>query len=76
MAAPLAYLADPVFVVPTQSPQYFASAVAIMALLETLLAFVVAKGGQETLDTIATFEKVRDDMAVYWNEVERARGRD
>ncbi|HPF59306.1 MAG TPA: MurR/RpiR family transcriptional regulator [Candidatus Competibacteraceae bacterium] len=75
VAAPLVYLADPVFVVPTQSPQYFASAVAIMALLETLLAFVVAQGGQETLDTIAAFEKVRDDMAVYWNEVERTRTR-
>ncbi|MCP5197167.1 MAG: MurR/RpiR family transcriptional regulator [Gammaproteobacteria bacterium] len=76
VAAPLAYLTDLVFVVPTQSPQYFASAVAIMALLETLLAFVVTQGGQETLDTIATFEKVRDEMAVYWNEAERSRGRD
>ncbi len=76
VAAPLSYLADPVFVVPTQSPQYFASAVAIMALLETLLAFVVAQGGQETLDTIATFEKVRDEMAVYWSAAERSRGRD
>ena len=76
VAAPLVYLADHVFVVPTQSPQYFASAVAIMALLETLLAFVVAQGGQETLDTIATFEKVREEMAVYWSEAERSRGRD
>ena len=76
VAAPLAYLADHVLIVPTQSPQYFASAVAIMALLETLLAFVVAKGGQETLDTIATFEKVREEMAVYWNEAERSRARD
>lgn len=74
VGAPLAYLADYVFVVPTHSPQYFASAVAIMALLETMLAFVVAQGGQETLNTIATFEKVREEMAVYWHATERVRG--
>ena len=43
-ASPIALAADHVFVVPTETPQFFTSAVAAAALLEALMAFVNCRG--------------------------------
>jgi DNA-binding MurR/RpiR family transcriptional regulator len=64
-ASPLALAADYVFVAPTQTPQFFPSAVASAELLETLIAFIIAESDQSVIERINEFHRRRLESGVY-----------
>ncbi len=63
--SPIALLAEQTFVVPTETPQFFTSTVAAAALLETLMAFVVADADDHVIANIEGFHRRRYDLGVY-----------
>jgi DNA-binding MurR/RpiR family transcriptional regulator len=65
-SAPIAIAADHVFVVPTTTPQFFTSSAAVMVLLETLIAFMVADAKRNVVANIEAFHRERDEAGVYW----------
>ncbi len=64
-ASPLARMATQTLVAPTHTPQFFVSNVAISALLETLLAIMVARAGDEARARIEEFHARRQAQGVY-----------
>ena len=68
VASPIAIGARHVFCVPTETTQFFTSTVALAALLETLMAFVVADAPVEVVESIERFHRRRHDLGVYWDE--------
>ena len=64
-ASPLVPLATHVFVVPNDSPLPFSSNIAATALLETLLAFVVAESPDDVAASIAAFHANRRAAGIY-----------
>ena len=59
-----------VFCVPTETAQFFTSTVALAALFETLMAFVIADARDEVVASIDRFHRRRHEIGVYWNEEE------
>jgi hypothetical protein len=39
-----------------------------MALLETLLAFVVAESNRKVVSSISAFHRLREQSGVYWSD--------
>ena len=68
LASPIAYKARHVFCVPTESAQFFTSIVALSALLETLMAFVIADAPKTVIASIEQFHERRHRLGVYWDE--------
>ncbi|MCC6305391.1 MAG: MurR/RpiR family transcriptional regulator [Rhodobacteraceae bacterium] len=66
--SPVAMPADAVFVVPTETPQFFPSMTAALALLETLVAMIVTEGGRSAVAHIEAFDRMRHDFSVWWKE--------
>jgi len=64
-AAPIAFGAEFVFVAPAQTPQIFSSMVAVTALIETLLAFIIGESDPGVIDKIKDFHRRRFDSGVY-----------
>ncbi len=64
---PLAARSDLVITVPCRSPQFFESYVSTTALLETIVGFVVAKSGQDALESIDRVELCRRRLGEYWD---------
>ena len=58
-------MADHGFVVSVDTPQFFPSSVSIIALLETLLSFVVAVASDEIVDRVAKFHERRHQLGLY-----------
>ncbi len=69
-AAPILAPAAHRFVVPTDTPQFFTSMVAVMAFLETLVAFVIADADKAAVNSIDRFHERRHELGVYWPEGE------
>jgi len=67
LTSPLAGQADDVFVAPNDSPQFFGSFVATVALIEALIAYVVNQGGEGLVENIALVEGTRDVFREYWD---------
>jgi len=67
-SAPIMRHADHGFVTPMETPQFFPSLVAVTALLETLLAFVVADAEDQFVAEIERLHRVRQETGVYWSE--------
>lgn len=67
-ASPILRQADQGFVVASDSPQFFPSTVATLALLETLVAFVVADAGDEVVANIQAFHERRHKLGIYLEE--------
>lgn len=67
-ASPIALKADHVFVAPTETPQMFSSMIAVTALLETLLAVMVADADEQVVANIEEFHRLRSETGVYWSE--------
>ncbi len=55
-----------VFVATTLSTHHFACFTGLMAVIETLLASLVARGGEPARDRIKSYEDLRDSYAAYW----------
>ena len=67
-SSPIALDATHAFSVPTDTPQFFTSIVAAAALLETIMAFVIADADPEVIANIDKFHRRRHDVGVYWPE--------
>ncbi|MEM7520293.1 MAG: MurR/RpiR family transcriptional regulator [Pseudomonadota bacterium] len=67
-ASPIILAADHKFVVSVDTPQFFPSSVSIIALLETLLSFVVAVASDEIVERVETFHKRRHQLGLYHAE--------
>ncbi len=67
-SSPIARAADHVFVVPIETPQFFMSTVAAAAILETLMAFVVADAPAGVIADIERFHDQRTALGAYWEE--------
>ncbi len=68
VASPIAIGAEHVFCVPTETAQFFTSTVALSALFETLMAFVIADAPDEVVASIERFHRRRHALGVYWDE--------
>lgn len=64
-ASPIIISADHGFVISNDTPQFFPSSVAIIALLETLLSFVVASASDEIVGRVDKFHKRRHELGLY-----------
>ncbi|MER9007995.1 MurR/RpiR family transcriptional regulator [Mesorhizobium sp. M0862] len=64
-ASPILAKAKHRFVVPMDSPQFFTSTVALSALFETIMAFVIAEAGPEAVSNIERFHQRRHQIDIY-----------
>lgn len=67
-ASPIIRMADHGFVVSVETPQFFPSTVSIIALLETLLSFVIAVASDEIPKRVETFHRRRHQLGFYHAE--------
>ena len=58
------------FVVSADTPQFFPSSVSTIALLETLLSFVIAVSSEEIVGRVEKFHKRRHQLGIYQEEPE------
>lgn len=56
------------FVVAADTPQFFPSSVASIALLETLLSFVISAASPEVVDRVERFHRRRHELGIYVGE--------
>jgi DNA-binding MurR/RpiR family transcriptional regulator len=64
--SPIAADARHCFIVAADMPQFFASTVALSALLETLMAFIIADAEPQAVARIEDFHARRFALGVYW----------
>ncbi len=67
-ASPVLRNAQHGFVISADTPQFFPSSVSTIALLETLLSFVIAVASDEIVERVATFHKRRHQLGLYHSE--------
>jgi DNA-binding MurR/RpiR family transcriptional regulator len=65
-AAPVAEAARHIFIVPTESPHFFASEVALVLFFEALLGMVVRRSGSQSQKRIADVEQENHRSGEYW----------
>ncbi|MEO1638518.1 MAG: MurR/RpiR family transcriptional regulator [Pseudomonadota bacterium] len=68
-ASPILRDADHGFQVSVDTPQFFPSSVSIIALLETLLSFVVAVASDEIPERVAKFHQRRHQLGLYHGDL-------
>lgn len=68
LAAPIMAGALHRFVVPTETPQAFTSTIALSAFLETLLAMLIARAGNQAVGNIEGFHERRHRLGIYCEE--------
>ncbi len=64
-ASPIILGAQHGFVVAADTPQFFPSSVSTIALLETLLSFVIAVSSEEIVERVEKFHKRRHQLGIY-----------
>ena len=64
-ASPIIRVADHSFVTAVDTPQFFPSSVSLVALLETLLSFVIAVASDEIVARVETFHRRRHQLGIY-----------
>ena len=69
-ASPIIRLADHAFVISCETPQFFPSSVSTIALLETLLSFVIAVASDEIVTRVETFHKRRHSLGMYTEDAD------
>ena len=67
-ASPIAADADLLLLAPTTTPQFFPSMLAMIAMLESLLAFIVAETDTDAVASIEEVHRTRTAGGVYWPE--------
>lgn len=70
-ASPIIGASDFGFVVQSRTPQFFTSTVATAALLETLVAFVIADASPDVIEKIERFHAQRHAIGLYVDERSR-----
>lgn len=68
LASPIIRAADHGFVIACDTPQFFPSSVATIALLEMLLSFVISVASDEIVERVETFHKRRHQLGLYHAE--------
>ena len=68
-ASPLVAGVEHGFVIHTESPQFFTSTIAAVALLETLMAFVVADASEDVIENIGQFHDRRVALGIYRDDI-------
>lgn len=69
-ASPIVRAANHGFVVAVDTPQFFPSSVSAIALLETLLSFVIAVASDEIVERVEKFHRRRHQLGIYVEEPE------
>ncbi|SMX32721.1 MurR/RpiR family transcriptional regulator [Maliponia aquimaris] len=69
-ASPIIRAAQHGFVVAADTPQFFPSSVATIAVLETLLSFVIAVASEEIVDRVDRFHRRRHQFGLYMDDPE------
>jgi len=69
-ASPIVRAADHGFVVAADTPQFFPSSIATVALLETLVSFVIAVASDEIVERVETFHRRRHQLGLYQEDPE------
>jgi len=69
-ASPIILNADHGFVVSVDTPQFFPSSVSTIALLETLLSFVIAVASPEIPKRVEKFHQRRHELGIYQEDPE------
>ncbi|SHL80591.1 transcriptional regulator, RpiR family [Roseovarius marisflavi] len=69
-ASPIIRAADHGFVVAVDTPQFFPSSVSTIALLETVLSFVIAVASDEIVERVEKFHNRRHQLGIYVEEPE------
>ena len=69
-ASPIIRAADHGFVVAVDTPQFFPSSVSTIALLETLLSFVIAVASDEIVERVKKFHHRRHQLGIYAEDQE------
>lgn len=64
-ASPLIHASDFAMVTETQTPQFFTSTFATSALLETLMAFVIADASPDVIANIESYHQRRHELGIY-----------
>ncbi|MEM7091297.1 MAG: MurR/RpiR family transcriptional regulator [Pseudomonadota bacterium] len=64
-ASPVILTAQHRFVISADTPQFFPSSVSSIALLETLLSFVIALSSDEIVDRVDRFHRRRHQLGIY-----------
>lgn len=64
-ASPIAIGSDHAFVIDAETPQFFPSSVSTIALLETLMAFVIADADRSVISNIESFHARRHALGIY-----------
>lgn len=54
------------FIVPSESPQFFSSYAASLALMETIIAMLIARSGDRTLERIRDVERQNESLGDFW----------
>lgn len=67
-SAPVMAQADHGFITHIDTSQFFPSSVSIIALLETLLSFVIAGASDEIVDRVEAFHKRRHEFGYYFDD--------
>jgi DNA-binding MurR/RpiR family transcriptional regulator len=65
-ASPIAADADLLLLAPTTTPQFFPSMLAMIAILESLLAFIVSETDKDAVASIEEVHRSRTAAGVYW----------
>ncbi|MEM9249581.1 MAG: MurR/RpiR family transcriptional regulator [Pseudomonadota bacterium] len=65
LASPIVIGAEHAFIVSADTPQFFPSSVAMIAVLETLLSFVIAVADDEIVTRVETFHRRRHQLGIY-----------
>ncbi|QFT79908.1 putative HTH-type transcriptional regulator YbbH [Roseovarius sp. THAF27] len=69
-ASPISLAANHSFTVAVDTPQFFPSSVATVALLETLLSFVISVASDEIVERVEKFHRRRHQLGLYQEEPE------
>lgn len=69
-ASPIMHAADFAFQVASDTAQFFPSSVSTIALLETLLSFVIAVASDEVVERVNTFHSRRHALGLYYGDQE------
>jgi len=65
LASPIMPDAQHRFVVPTDTPQFFVSTIALTAFFEVLIAFIIAEAGEDVVSTIESYHSQRHALGIY-----------
>jgi DNA-binding MurR/RpiR family transcriptional regulator len=67
-ASPIVIGSQHAFLVAVDTPQFFPSSASVIALLETLLSFVIASASEEIVERVEKFHERRHQLGMYWDE--------